>query len=70
MSAGITPGQNRKLHALVNNLGLDDQRYRNGLEKVAGVRSSKDLDEGGAAVVISLLTAAWERRKAEAEVAS
>jgi len=35
------------IHITVKELGLSDQKYRDTLEKVAGVRSSRDLDEAG-----------------------
>ena len=35
------------IHIVKNELGVSDQEYRATLEKVAGVRSAKDLDDAG-----------------------
>jgi hypothetical protein len=35
------------IHITVKELGLDEAEYRDTLEKVTGVRSSRDLDEAG-----------------------
>jgi phage gp16-like protein len=35
------------IHITVKELGISDQEYRDTLEKVTGVRSSRDLDEAG-----------------------
>ncbi|MFZ5774905.1 MAG: phage protein GemA/Gp16 family protein [Thermodesulfobacteriota bacterium] len=35
------------IHIVKKELGLADQEYRDTLERVAGVRSAKDLDEAG-----------------------
>jgi len=35
------------IHITVKELGLSDQEYRDTLEKVTGVRSSRELDEAG-----------------------
>lgn len=35
------------IHIVKKELGLSDEAYRNILEKYAGVRSAKDLDENG-----------------------
>lgn len=35
------------IHITKKELGLDDREYRDTLEKVTGVRSSRDLDEAG-----------------------
>ncbi|HER62356.1 MAG TPA: DUF1018 domain-containing protein [Desulfobacteraceae bacterium] len=35
------------IHITKKELGLEDREYRNTLEKVTGVRSSRDLDEAG-----------------------
>lgn len=40
----ITKAQSRLLHVAVRQLGLSDERYRDILERIAGVRSSKELD--------------------------
>lgn len=53
--------QLRKIHAAARTLGLSDDKYRAGLEKVAGVRSSKELTKASAAKVIDALEAAIAR---------
>lgn len=35
------------IHIVKKELGVSDQEYRDTLEKVAGVRSARDLDEAG-----------------------
>lgn len=35
------------IHIVKKELGISDEEYRNTLEKVAGVRSARDLDEAG-----------------------
>jgi len=35
------------IHITKKELGLDDREYRDTLEKITGVRSSRDLDEAG-----------------------
>ncbi|MFO1418520.1 MAG: phage protein GemA/Gp16 family protein, partial [Methylotetracoccus sp.] len=42
----LTTEQSAVIHIAKKQLGLSDRRYRNLLFRVAGVRSSKDLDAG------------------------
>ena len=71
----ITPSQIKQIHALKTELSLTDVSYRAGLQKIAGVISSKDLTASQAAEVISALTKKaqsptyWENQ-VEAEVLS
>jgi phage gp16-like protein len=39
--------RSRLIHVAVRQIGLDDATYRHILKDVAGVESSKDLDDGG-----------------------
>ena len=50
-----TSHQVKRIHALKNQISLTDEAYRNGLEKLAGVRSSKQLTEIQADSVIAAL---------------
>lgn len=59
----VTDNQVKRIHILKNELELTDEQYRAGLEKVAGVTSSKQLSKASAADVISALERAVERRK-------
>lgn len=43
------------IHIVKKELRLEEEEYRNILEKVAGVRSAKDLDEEGFAKLIRFL---------------
>lgn len=52
----ITPSQIKQIHALKTELSLTDDSYRAGLQKIAGVSSSKDLTASQAAEVIKALT--------------
>lgn len=54
-TAEPTSGQIQRIHILVSQLGLSDEKYRDGLEKIAGVRSSKSLSRASAAQVIDVL---------------
>ena len=71
----ITPSQIKQIHALKTELSLTDVSYRAGLQKIAGVSSSKDLTASQAAEVIKALTKKaqsptyWENQ-VEAEVLS
>lgn len=71
----ITPSQIKQIHALKTELSLTDDSYRAGLQKIAGVSSSKDLTASQAAEVIKALTKKaqsptyWENQ-VEAEVLS
>ena len=50
MGAGAIVLDNKKLaviHIVKKELGLSDQKYRDTLEKVTGIRSAKDLDDRG-----------------------
>jgi phage recombination protein Bet len=62
---GVTASQVKRIHVLRSQAGLDDERYRAGLEKVAGVRSSKDLTRAQADEVIAALETAVARRQKE-----
>lgn len=61
VEAPASDAQLRKIHAAAKTLGLSDDKYRAGLEKVAGVRSSKELTKTSAARVIDALEAAISR---------
>jgi phage recombination protein Bet len=61
--AEITETQSKRIHALKREAALTDDQYRAGLEKVAGVRSSKELSEAQAKDVIAALEKAVARRK-------
>ena len=47
-----TETRSRLIHVAKRQLGLDDATYRHILQDVAGVQSSKDLDDGGFADVM------------------
>jgi len=51
----VTSHQVKRIHLLKSQLELTDDVYRNGLEKLTGVRSSKDLTEIQADKVIAAL---------------
>ena len=52
----ITPSQIKQIHALKTELSLTDVSYRAGLQKIAGVNSSKDLSASQASEVVNALT--------------
>jgi phage gp16-like protein len=56
----MTPARNRaelaKIHLLAKGAGLDDDAYRDLLQRLTGMRSAKDLDEGGRAKVLDHLS--------------
>jgi hypothetical protein len=60
---GVTAKQIKRIHILRSQANLDDDKYRAGLEKVAGVRSSKDLTSAQADEVIVALERAVARRQ-------
>lgn len=51
----ITRNQQAELHILKDRIGLTEEKYREGLKKMAGVESSKDLSEESAAKVVTTL---------------
>ena len=55
-ASGVTPGQVKKIHAIRNEIGLDDAAYRSVLSEVAGVSSSKQLTRAQAEKVIDRLS--------------
>ena len=65
----ITPRQIKLIHTLVSRLGMDDEAYRDMLEANFRVRSSKDLYEPEAALLIHTLQAkaqemgVWRRNR-------
>ncbi len=65
----ITPQQIKLIHTLVSRLGMDDEAYRDMLEANFGVRSSKELAEPEAALLINTLQAkavemgVWKRNR-------
>ena len=56
VTGDVTSHQVKRIHALKTQLALTDDQYRNGLEKITGFRSSKDLTELQADSVIQALT--------------
>ena len=65
----ITPRQIKLIHTLVSRLGLDEETYRDMLEANFCVRSSKELMEPEAAILINTLQAkavemgVWKRNR-------
>ena len=57
-----TAAQVKRIHALRNDLGLTEDQYRAGLEKIAGVTSSKQLSKSSAGDVIEAMEAGLARR--------
>lgn len=57
-----TQPQRARIQILRKELGLNDEAYRSGLQKVAGVSSSKDLTKTSAGDVITALERAAARR--------
>lgn len=55
-SYDIKKGEYRRLHALANILGMDDEAYRDMLSDRYGVRSSKDLHSASRKALIRELT--------------
>lgn len=53
----ITPRQIKKIHTLVSRLGMNEEAYRDMLEASWGVRSSKELAEPEAELLIGTLEA-------------
>lgn len=51
----ITDAQLKAIHALAGDLDLTNEQYRAGLQRIAGVDSSKQLSKATAAVVIDAL---------------
>jgi hypothetical protein len=61
-SQPATETQRRRLHALRRELELDDTSYRNGLQSIAGVTTSKDLTHQDAEQVIAAMSDALKKR--------
>ncbi len=59
----IEPNQLKRIQVLRKEAGLTDDQYRAGLEKVAGVKSAKDLTKSQARDVITALERAVDRVK-------
>lgn len=59
-----TPGQIKVIHMHVKSLGLSDEVYRDRLEQLFGVRSSKDLSKSQANELVTMLVKA-SKKKAE-----
>lgn len=68
MKSPITPAQIKKVHALKNALGLDDDTYRQVLRSSLQASSSKDLTAGQAEQLIedlegkAVAAGVWERK--------
>ena len=56
VTGDVTSHQVKRIHALKTQLALTDDQYRNGLEKITGFRSSKELTETQAEDVIIALS--------------
>ena len=54
-TGNVTSHQVKRIHLLKSQLALTDDAYRNGLEKLTGLRSSKDLTKIQADIVIAAL---------------
>lgn len=62
----ITEMQTKRIHVLKRELGLDDDRYRKGMDKITGRTSSKDLSRTQAGDFIKALEAEMAHRSSDA----
>jgi hypothetical protein len=57
-AAAVTAAQIRRIHTIKTTLGIEDEKYRDRLQKLYSVASSKDLTKQQAADLIKRMEAA------------